>query len=235
MAAVITPWRPGCPHREAAWRWVRDRYETAGYEVIEATWDGPRWCKARAVAAGLERTTADRLILADADCWVDGIDETVAALDSHQWAIPHRKVHRLTEAATRDLLDGHPPDLARLTDPPYYGTHGGGIVAIRRDTYLSCPLDPRFLDWGGEDHSWGMALHRVAGKPWIGTADLWHLWHPPQPEAPPVRGPRARQTIPDPSNRALDARYRQARSSPARMRALLDEAKEATWPTSRSS
>lgn len=235
MASVLIPWGGCDPHRLNALRWVTARYETLGWQVQLGTCpDGP-WCKAAAVADALQHATSDRLVIADADAWCDQIVEAVAALDTHQWAIPHRLVHRLSLAATEGLLAGGgppvPPPASALDNPPYYGTIGGGIVAIRRDTYEQIPMDPRFRGWGGEDHAWGIALQKLAGRRWQGTGHLLHLWHPPQPEAPEVRGPRARQTIPDPANRALDRRYRDAKVSTRRMQSLAQEAREVTWPS----
>lgn len=233
MVSVLIPWRPGDAHREAACRWVTARYEALGWEVLYGSPPPGPWCKALAVSDALQRATSGLLVLADADAWCDDAPRAVEALATHQWAIPHRLVHRLTATATTDVLAGTPND--ELDNPPYYGTIGGGIVAIRRTTYDEVPLDPRFLGWGGEDHAWGIALRSLAGRPWIGQRPLVHLWHPPQAEAPDIRGPRAKQTIPDPANRALDRRYRDAKSSARRMRALVDEAREATWQATSAS
>lgn len=225
-ATVLIPWRAGCRHREAAWTWLRPRYEALGLEVIEADCDGP-WSKARAVAAAVERTDADHLLVADADVWCDPID-ALCALEDFGWAVPHQLVHRLTEASTAQLIAGDDTDL-ELEMPAYGGVRGGGMVAIRRDVLHQVPLDPRFVGWGGEDHSWGIALHALAGAPWPGRLDLLHLWHPPQPEAPPVRGPRAKVKVPNDANRRLHQRYRDAKPSRARMEALVNEAREALW------
>lgn len=238
MADVVVPWSGGCPHREAAWRWVRSKWEDAGHNVIEATWTGPRWCKARAVASGVDRGTNELVVVADADVWTDGIGDAIDGLRTHRWAVPHLVVHRLSQPATGRLVAGGPADLDDLDNPKYFGIQGGGVVAIHRSTYLDVPLDPRFEGWGGEDHAWGIALHHLAGSPWTGRADLIHLWHPPQDEAPDIRGPslaRHRPKIPDPANNRLNHRYRDAKVSRTRMRALVDEAREALWPTPASS
>lgn len=238
MADVLIPWRPGDAHREAACRWVTDRYRDLGWNVIYGTPpDGP-WCKALAIADALRHATSDRLVIADADCFTPVVADAVAALDTHRWAIPHGLVYRLHQAATAGLLAGGScaidPPASALDNRPYHGTRGGGVVAIRRDTYLDVPLDPRFIKWGGEDHSWGIALERLAGRPWIGKGRLIHLWHPPQGEAPDRRGPQAKVLIPDDANRALDHRYRDAKVSTRRMQALVNEAKEATWQSASS-
>lgn len=236
MASVLVPFWPSDPHRVNAWRWVRTQYESLGWQVVEGT--ATPWSKAAAIADALDRADHDTLIIADADCWVPNVAEAVTQLDRHPWVIPHDLVLRLTQTATADLLAGglRQPSASDLDNPPYHGTRGGGVVAIHRDTYRDIPMDPRFGDrWGGDDHAWGIALHKLAGRPWIGQADLLHLWHPPQAAAPEVRGPRAKQTIPDPTNRALDHRYRDAKASTRRMQALVNEAREATWQATSAS
>jgi hypothetical protein len=238
LASVLIPWAGCDPHRLNALRWVTARYEALGWQVQLGTCpDGP-WCKALAVADALRHAEGDRLVVADADAWCPDITEAVAALDTTHWAVPHRLVYRLSLAATEDLLAGGdprmPPPASDLDNPPYHGTVGGGVVAIRRDTYESVPLDPRFRGWGGEDASWGVALHKLAGRPWVGTGPLLHFWHPPQDASPEVRGPRAKVTIPDPANRQLNHRYRDAKVSTKRMQALVQEAREATWQSASS-
>lgn len=234
MAAILIPWRPGCPHREAALTWVTGRYTAAGYTVhLGSPPPGP-WCKAKAIADAFTKTTEDVLVVADADVWTDGLPAAIDGLERHTWAIPHLRVLRLSQDATAVLLRGGSPDLNDLDNQQYWGTQGGGIVALHRTTWQDVPMDPRFVGWGGEDHSWGIALHHLAGRPWIGRADLIHLWHPPQLEAPQLRGPsgaRNRPKIPDRANFRLDHRYRDAKVSKARMRAIVDEAKEALWQT----
>lgn len=249
MAAVLIPWRGGCPHREAALQWVTARYTDAGYTVHLGSPPSGRWCKARAVAAALSLTTDDLLVVADADVWCEGIHDALEGLQTHRWAIPHLRVLRLSQNATAALIRGQEPDLSDLDGLPYWGVQGGGIVALHRDTWHDVPLDPRFEGWGGEDHAWGLALHQLAGVPWIGEpgdkrtppkgrADLLHLWHPPQDEAPEIRGhkrPKHAPKIPDKANERLNHRYRDAKVSRARMRALVDEAREALCRTPVSS
>ena len=213
--AVVVPWRPGDAHREAAWQWVRNRYATQhpSWEVVEGHHlDGP-WCKALAVHNALTKTTADTLIVADADVWVDNLPETLEHVHPGSWAVPHHGVYRLDEPSTASVLAGGPLD-GTFTQRPYKGHLGGGIVCIHRADYEQAPLDPRFHGWGQEDDSWAIALTVMFGKPWRGKAPLWHLYHPPQPRLSRVTGSR--------EGSQLFARYRQARN-PRVMAALLEE------------
>lgn len=213
--AVVVPWRPGDEHREAAWQWVKNRYATQHptWEVVEGMHLGGPWCKAEAVADGLRRTTAGTLIIADADVWADNLTETISHVQPGSWAIPHGLVHRLDQPSTTAVLSGGPLG-GTLAERPYKGHPGGGIVCLHRSDYQTTPLDPRFRGWGSEDDSWAIALTVLLGKPWRGTATLWHLWHPPQERISRVTGSA--------ESAHLFARYRRART-PKAMTALLEE------------
>lgn len=176
---------------------------------------GP-WCKAAAVAEAVERTSGEVLVVADADVWCDTVDDAVAAVEAGAaWAVPHGKVHRLTEQATRAVMAGRPFTAAGLCQRPYKGHAGGGIVVLRRDTFETVPMDPRFVGWGQEDDAWGVALATLAGAPWRGAEPLWHLWHPP--------AERMNRAIGSRDGERLWHRYRRAMKNPDRMRALVAE------------
>lgn len=217
MISVLVPFTPGCPHRDAAWEFLRPRWEQFG-EVIEGRCDGP-WVKALAVRDALSKASGDTLIIPDADVWCDPT-EALEHLDT--WAVPHLRVHRLSEDSTRQMIAGAdwrrlPLDRSNRQDSkPYKGIVGGGITIIRRDVLFDVPPDVRFVGWGREDNAWGTALTRLVGKPWRGSQDLVHLWHPPQPR--PTRSKGAAES------EALWRRYRNARTS-EQMRALVDESK----------
>ena len=225
--SVLIPWAGDCPHRRAARAWVVNRYRSTHPEwnVILGECRGP-WVKAHAVADALSRTDADTLVVADADAWSDGTPAAVeAVMDGHPWAMPHTLVHRLTPGATAVMLAGREPDAAyRVEERPYRGVMGGGIVVLPRETYLHCPLDPRFTGWGQEDISHGVALTTLAGDRWRGTADLVHLWHPPQK--------RMSRKIGSVSSEALHHRYELALNDPAAMSLLVEEARQCLLPVS---
>lgn len=209
--AVIVPWLGGCEHRERARDWCLARHR---YPVTLAEGSEP-WCKARAVMPAVRATSAEIVVVADADCWTDGLAEAVAMVEAGRaWAVPHRDVHRLSRTATEQLLAGGPAD--GLEQEPYLGVVGGGFVIAPRDAILAIPLDPRFVGWGQEDRSWGMALEAVLGPPWRGTGPLIHLWHPPQQRLDRVIGSM--------DGWRLQRRYTKARWKPEAMAALLTEA-----------
>lgn len=225
---VVVPWRPGCPHRGAAWDWVSGWYARAhpDWQVI-TTGDGHTagpWCKAAAVAAALPSATGDTLVVADADVVCAGLVAAVDAVESglHPWAVPHYSVHRLTPAATTAVLDGGefpdvrlPRSLLRgKIGEVHRGVAGGGIVVLPRQAWDVVPLDARFTGWGQEDLAWGWALGRVLGPAWRGPSALLHLWHPPQERSTRVAGSTA--------SMALWSRYRRAYTA-AEIAAVLQE------------
>lgn len=221
---VIVPFLGGCQHREAAWTWVRRRHT---FPTVEATGGHP-WCKATAVMPAIARSSADIIVVSDADVWTDGLTAAVQAVrDGASWAIPHRMVYRLTHAATERLLvtstcDGEEPsetvplDAKDTTEEVHEGLAGGGIIVAHRTALLTIPLDPRFIGWGQEDESWANALDCLLGPAWRGDAPLLHLWHPAQQRITRKRGSHA--------SWQLRRRYWKAHYDPARMRELLEEA-----------
>lgn len=214
--AVIVPLRLHCPQREAAWAWVRGRYESEHpeWEIVTGDAPGP-WVKALAVSDALSRTDADRIVIADADVWVDNLAEAVGLLDEHPIVIPHRLLKRLDRATTERVLAGR-SCAHRYDRPPYIGRAGGGITVLRRSTWDAVPMDPRFVGWGQEDDSWCIAFTTVYGRPITRLrADMIHLWHPPQA--------RKNRSTGSTEGRQLQQRYELAADDPDAMRALLAE------------
>ncbi len=199
--AVIVPWRPGDPHREATWERLRAQHESLGRTVIEGRHDDGLWCKAEAVADALTRTDADILVIHDADVWSDGLDDAIGAIGGDiRWAIPHLLVYRLAQGqveVSTTLLD----------ETAYEGLPGGGIVVIDRAAYLS----------------WAFALTALHGPPWRGEAHLWHWWHPAQR--------RASRGYGRPESADLKRRYVKARYDRAAMADLIAEAHAWTSPS----
>lgn len=219
--SVVVPWFPSDEHRQRVWAWLRAEYARhhPGWELVTGN-GGTPWCKAAAVADGVTRVHGDTLIVADADCWVDNLDQAVATLAAGApWVIPHRLVHRLSPTATERVLEG--AVLASSAEEygydqrPYTGWAGGGVVVLRRDDYQRAPLDTRFLGWGSEDASWALTLDTILGRHTRLHGDLYHLWHPPQP--------RRDRRVGNTASEALWRRYRRAARNRQHMEALVDE------------
>jgi hypothetical protein len=183
---------------------------------VTVAFGGVPWVKAEAIGPAIEQSSADIIVLADADCWTDGLPEAVRAVElGAPWAKPHKLVHRLTKASTEAFMAGE--SWTELDQKPYHGVAGGGFVVARRETFLEVPMDKRFVGWGQEDVAFALALHTLAGPAWLGDADLIHLWHPPQ-----ARLTRRKGSV---ESWALFRRYQSAKRDPLKMRELLKEAR----------
>lgn len=219
---VVISWRDhGCPHRLRALHWTLQKWNDAhvGPVTVHGADDGHGWVRAHDVTPPIERSAADVIVVADADCWTDGIHDAIAAVENGAaWAVPHLMLCRLDEDSTERVLNGEAPeDQEGFTERPYKGHAAGTLFVIRRGVYLDAPLDPRFVEWGQEDDAANLAWSTLHGKPWRGRQNLYHLYHPPQP--------RKNRAIGNDANLALYRRYRVARRDPTRMRALIEEAK----------
>lgn len=237
--SVLVPYRgdDGGP-RDKAWAYVREWYRSQfpGWQVVQGDLPaGSPWVKGDAVQRALTRSDGAICVVADADVLSVGVDQAVRAVQSGAapWATPHRRVYRLTEAATARVLAGEPlPDIPERTPrrrqpgqrprvwraPDFGEIHaamlGGGLVVLPRALYEQVPMDPRFEGWSAEDFSFGRALSVLAGPPWRSSAPLLHLHHPPQP--------RLTRAVGSLESRALAQRYRAA-TTPDAMRALIAE------------
>jgi hypothetical protein len=219
-AVVVVPLATDDEHRARAWTDVSGRLAADGWPVLVGPNVSELWCKSLAVSAAIVPTTPeDVLVVHDADVLVDlsALRLAVAHVESGgAWAIPHREVYRLTERATARYYETRDvPMTPELTRWPYIGVEGGGVCVLRRSTYDSIPIDPRFLGWGDEDHCWGWALRTLLGEPWRSPERLVHLWHPHS--AP------GKQRSPRLESETMRRRYRFAFDDPVRMRALVDE------------
>ncbi len=250
--AVLVPYRGDGGARDEAWSHARAWWTATypGWALIEGNPPEGPWCKAAAVGDALQHwaARAQVLVIADADVICPGVERAVTAVAAGaRWAKPHRRVHRLTEAATHAVyaggalpdpsrMVGHAAPHQRRSGPiydSYAGIAGGGLVALPADRYQQAPLDPRFHGWGQEDTSWGHALTILFGHPWVGTADLYHLWHPPPVRAgrqEPIagQGTQISRSIGNVDGLELYHRY-QAAKTPAAVLAILAEA--ADYPT----
>lgn len=191
-----------------------------GWPVVIGHHDEGAWCKALAIADALDQTNADVLVIHDADVVTEGLPAAVRTVAAGAaWAVPHRGVHRLTEAATGRYMAGEAWEDSGLEERSYLGFEGGGVTIIRRSVYMDCPLDQRFTGWGGEDDALGMALRTLHGPPArpTGYVPLVHLWHQPQE--------RATRSFGSLDGRELRKRYARAQGDKLTMRRLVEEAK----------
>lgn len=204
-------------HRAASREWVLAHYRKhhPDWPVILGHSSTP-WSKGDAVVDGIAQTDAALLVIADADSFVDPdtLRDAVKLAADEPWAIPHGQVYRLNLEETARVLKGARPRRRHLARSAYLGLAGGGIIAIDRNRYADAGgIDRRFLGWGGEDLSFGLAATTLIGPPARLDAPLWHLWHPPATTN--LRG--------SPESEAHVLRYQCAFGNRRLMRALVDD------------
>lgn len=184
--SLIVPFRTDNAHRQRAWEWCERRYRALlpGVEVVVAgdgSTEGP-FNKAKAVNTAVRSSTGTVLLLGDADSalptgWAEPAASTARA---GGWALPS-SCHYLSQAQTEALL-GCPP-AAPLEVPErceYSGTVSwGGHVMLPWELFERVNgMDERFLGWGPEDSSFGLALTALCGPARRLPGAMLHLWHP---------------------------------------------------------
>jgi hypothetical protein len=232
VSVLVPLGSPDQRDRLAAWAKVRDVYRSRfpGWQVVEGRAPVGAWCKGAAIAAALDQATGATLVIADADCLIapEALAEAVRRVEHGEvpWAVPHQNVCRLDRATTARMLqlpEGSIP--LALERPAYPGYPGGGILVVPRVGYLACGGFPMsFIGWGSEDQALALILDTCLGTHWRGSADLWHLWHPPQDR----RAARSRNHAKLRTLRALAPQGRDALVGYLR-RGAVAEARLPTW------
>lgn len=187
--AVIVPrdLRPSA-ERQRNWervqRFYRQNFPT--WELVEGFCPTVTWVKGAAIADALTRTNAETLVIADADVLVDPIAlmESVAAVQQGgAWSMPHANVYR-SDASTAEFMCQMDDVLVptSLDRGVYEGVPGGGIIILKHVMYDAIGGMPlAFRGWGSEDKCLAFLCEKLVGPCVRGSADLIHLWHPPQP------------------------------------------------------
>jgi hypothetical protein len=197
--SVLIPWyETNDPYRYRALQqvlcWWEAHHPLWDVHVGKCTEADGGWRKGLAVHRALQQSTGQICVVSDADVICPAVGIAIDQVESLRsaWAVPHRRVHRMTEPATTIMIDSgvYPrvPWPEGSIERSYQGIPGGGLIVLSRNLLTSVPIDPRFVGWGQEDMSWGHALTMIAGYPWRGDSPLFHLWHPPQGHSSTRRG-----------------------------------------------
>lgn len=232
--SVLVPFRPDGAERDAAFDWVRRRYEALHPEwefLVGACPDAQPWKKGVAVAEALVRAKGATLVITDADVVIEprALSEAVDLVERRaaEWVVPHRLVKRLDQPSTDLILDGDPSDGTRgprkLRRASYEGYAGGGIVVITRSDYeASGGIPTAFAGWGAEDECLAIILDTLLGPHTRLGYDLWHLYHSPV---------RRMRHVSYKQNRALLQLYAERVANPDLMWELIRHIDEGGDPT----
>ena len=105
MVAVLVPIHAGDEHRRRAVAAVTEHYARhhAAWEFIVGEWHEHPWSKGAALGTAFRGCSADILVIADADSFVDPTTLELSVrhvAETSQWVVPHSNVYRLNEAET---------------------------------------------------------------------------------------------------------------------------------------
>ncbi len=250
--SLIIPYRSDHAHRADVWSWLHDYWATELPDAeillgVDHASDDSVFSKTCAVNEAFARSTGDVIVLLDADAYLPGSVITHCAArirnarqhGARTWFIPYQSMYRLTDDDTARLLKLNPqlpynPNKEDTHDDDGYGPglakrYGAIIQIMPREAFETVGgMDERFRGWGGEDISFLRALDTLWGKHKNTANDVYHLWHPRF--ATESNNPYIRvwnhQPIRGRANDWLALKYGQAVGQPAKMRHLVNEARQ---------
>lgn len=215
--AVVVPRRADGGHRDAVWRWLRERWEYAHptYRIVEGHHEDGPFNRSAAINAGVAAAGPhDVLVIADADSFV-APSQLVRAVhlaeSTGQLVLAYDLFHYLDEKMSRRVMAGQQgswlPGVAWSLD-----WSCSSMVVVPAALWADMGgADEGFVGWGGEDFALRHALETLGGGMHRVPGPVWHLWHPPSPHDADDVFP-ARQRL-----------YEAAAGDPGAMRALLAE------------
>lgn len=232
--------------------WLKQYWAThlPGAEIIVG--DDPDvepFSKSSAVNIAASKAHGDIFVIVDADGYVSADTVLRCAeeirharkLGRKLWFIPYRQFYRLTEEASKYLLQSKPEEPYKFPSPPAASNilgdadpkighwYGAMIQIVPREAFETVGgWDIRFRGWGGEDHAAMRATDTLYGLHKTMPDQVLHIWHP-------MIGPQgienwvhwkermwAGQTESG-INNSLSHRYYAAQGKIPMMRALVDE------------
>lgn len=195
--SLLVPFRADDWGRLENWQWLKKYWELhlPDAEIVMGRDRGHPFSKTAAVNYAAKRAKGRYFVILDADAYLDpesiklAVDriERAERHGHHLWYIPYRNLFRLTQEATRELLDEWPgcrfenfPDCDVLSqEGSHHGRRFGAMCQVmpREAFFAAGGMDPRFRGWGGEDVSFVRAVDTMWGKHKTIDGDIYHLYH----------------------------------------------------------
>lgn len=189
MISIVIPFRSQDNDRDVLLDYVVERY--SGFwpdaEIIVSDCEGERFNRSAARNRGVEASSGDTLIIADADTITDKKNLEVGTSivgTTNRWVLPYndRGYWNLNHDFTRYVLNHDP-----LADVSYRDTEFGwnhrieswaGILIMPREAFDAVNgYDERFKGWGYEDNAFRLALDVLWGSYLRTDGDVYHLYH----------------------------------------------------------
>jgi pyruvyltransferase len=234
--------------RGRVWRWLFQfwRIHLPTAEIVIGYDQGAVFSKARAVKRAAQAASGEVFVVLDADTFIDPkVIETCAANISaaigcgrRLWYVPYRRLYRLSEEFTVQLVEQDPDRPYAMPSPPPTEAldmtvpgnelvvntgylHGAMIQIMPAEAFYMCGgFDNRAVGWGGEDSAFLRAVDTIYCCHEVTNNDVCHLWH-----VRPGKDYRTRRWIGQrvPANTRLTQRYGLATGEAAFMRSLVKE------------
>lgn len=218
--AVVIPWRPGTPERNAHHEYVGDRLRQLLPDVIHLDVDSGHTPFSRAGSRNegvrqAQAAGADVVVICDADTLPEP-DPLHAAIDAATDGVlhlPYTWYRGLSETGTTQYLTGW-ASADCLTDLEHEWATGGVLVVQPASWWAAGGMDERFQGYGFEDVAFRLAADALLGPTLKHPGTITHLWHPPEV------GHGSPQHV---ANGQLCQRYVDATGKPDAIRGLLVE------------
>lgn len=176
------------------------KYEFPKAEIIVGKSENKVFRKGVAFNDAIKKSRGRVIVLLDADALVprETIEHCVKRIleelgyGNRLWYVPYRRLVRLSEEITQNIVNSNPRKSIILPDPIpkewiencgealTYGHHYGALcMIIPREAYeaIGC-FDERFEGWGGEDVSYLKTFDALWGKFKSTNTPIYHLYHP---------------------------------------------------------
>lgn len=218
--AVVIPWRPGTPERNAHHEYVRTHLRQLLPDAVHLDVDSGHAPFSRAGSRNegvrlAQIAGADVVVLCDADTLPEPepLHAAIEAATDERLHLPYTWYRGLSQRGTIDYLAGIPSaDCA--VDLEHEWATGGVLVIQPASWWAAGGMDERFVGWGFEDAAARICADALLGATIAHQGTITHLWHPSEV------GHGSPQHV---ANGRLCQRYVDATGQPDAIRALLAE------------
>lgn len=184
--AVVIPWRPGTPERNAHHEYVHTYLRQLLPDAVHLDVDSGHTPFSRAGSRNegvrqAQATGADVVVICDADTLAepDPLHAAIEAATDGHLHLPYTWYRGMSQRGTLDYLAGTPAAECPVDLEHQWAT--GGILVIQPSAWWKAGgMDERFTGWGMEDAAYRICADTLLGPTVRHNGTITHLWHPPE-------------------------------------------------------
>jgi len=218
--AVVIPWRPGTPERNAHHEYVRAHLRQLLPDAVHLDVDSGHTPFSRAGSRNegvrqAEAAGADVVVLCDADTLPERepLHAAIEAATDGVLHLPYTWYRGLSRDGTATFLTGAPSADCPVDLEHQWAT--GGVLVVQPDAWWAAGgMDERMIGWGFEDAAARICADALLGSTVKHAGTITHLWHPQE------SGLGSPQHV---ANGQLCQRYVDATGQPDELRVLIAE------------